>query len=166
MKKVYLHSFPTPIGIIRTAATERGLAVVALPGESEAEFERRVQRMFLSSDIASGGKINRAAEKQIRSYLEGKLRKFKIRFDLHAPPFSRKALQAVAAIPYGMTMTYGEIARAVGNPKAARAVGNANARNPLPLVIPCHRVVATNGLGGYSAGLDIKRWLLRLEGVL
>ncbi len=74
-------------------------------------------------------------------------------------------LERVAAIPYGHTLTYGAIARAIGKPGAARAVGAANARNPLPLLIPCHRVVASNGLGGYGGGLAMKRRLLELEGL-
>ncbi|TET95557.1 MAG: MGMT family protein, partial [Candidatus Zixiibacteriota bacterium] len=72
----------------------------------------------------------------------------------------------VARIPYGRTMTYGEVARAVGSPKACRAVGTANAQNNLPLVIPCHRVVASSGLGGYGGSVEMKKRLLRLEGAL
>jgi methylated-DNA-[protein]-cysteine S-methyltransferase len=79
-------------------------------------------------------------------------------------PFQRSVLEAIRRIPAGKTMTYGEVAKMVGRPGAARAVGNVMAANPLPLVIPCHRVVASTGLGGYSGGVEVKRKLLRLEG--
>lgn len=79
--------------------------------------------------------------------------------------FQRTVLEAIRKIPAGKTMSYGEAARMVGRPGAARAVGNVMAANPIPLVVPCHRVVASNGLGGYSGGLEVKRKLLKLEGV-
>lgn len=82
------------------------------------------------------------------------------------PEFQRAVLEAVASIPPGQTLTYGQIARKIGKPKAARAVGAALAKNPFPLVIPCHRVVAADGIGGYSGGSDLKRRLLDLEGDL
>ena len=83
------------------------------------------------------------------------------------PPFYYKALMAVKSIPYGQYQTYKEIAMKAGNPKAVRAAGTANARNPIPIVIPCHRVLASNGgLGGYGGGLNIKNFLLNLEGTI
>jgi methylated-DNA-[protein]-cysteine S-methyltransferase len=81
-------------------------------------------------------------------------------------PFQRKVLVAISKIPPGETMTYGDVAKAAGKPGAARAVGNVMARNPIPLILPCHRVVASNGLGGFTGGLDMKRKLLKLEGAL
>ncbi len=78
-------------------------------------------------------------------------------------PFQRKVLKTIGKIPPGETMTYGEVAKAAGRPGAARAVGNVMARNPIPLILPCHRVVASNGLGGFTGGLEIKRKLLKLE---
>jgi len=166
MKKLYLHSFRTSLGQVRTAATERGLAIVALPGESERSFEGRIKKHFAACELCRGGKINEAAKRQIIGYLEGKLRRFSLKLDIHATAFQKRVLRQVAGIPYGRTMTYGEIARAIGNPKAFRAVGSANASNILPLVIPCHRVVASNGLGGYGGGLHLKKRLLRMEGAL
>ena len=89
------------------------------------------------------------------------------RFDLEGmTPFQRSVLAALSTIPAGEVVTYGELAAAAGKPGAARAVGNVMASNPIPLILPCHRVVATNGLGGFTGGLDIKRKLLRLEGAL
>jgi O-6-methylguanine DNA methyltransferase len=166
MKKLFLHSFATRIGTIRTAATEKGLALISLPGEPRKYFEGKIEELFSEYEISSGGKVNLQAEKQLAAYLDGRLKKFTLKLDIHASPFQKKVLRRVARIPYGKTMTYGEVARAVGNPKACRAVGMANAQNNLPLVIPCHRVVASSGLGGYGGGLKMKKWLLRLEGAL
>jgi methylated-DNA-[protein]-cysteine S-methyltransferase len=120
------------------------------------------------------------AERQIREYLAGRRRpldhargrpewvegrRFTVPLDLSGlSPFHRRVLQATRRIPYGRTATYRDLARRVGRPRAARAVGQAMARNPVPLVIPCHRVVAAGGgLGGFSGGLDLKRRLLALE---
>jgi len=91
-------------------------------------------------------------------------REFDLPLDLRGTGFQRRAWAAVASIPYGQTRTYADIARAIGQPKAARAVGAANGANPLPLVVPCHRVIGSNGsLTGYGGGLDVKRKLLVME---
>lgn len=166
MKKLYVHSFMTVLGTVKTAATEKGLAVVTLPGEPKGNFEKTTDRLFPDHERTKGGPVNRKAETQIKAYLAGRLKKFDLQLDLRASGFQRKALQRVARIPYGRTMTYAQVADDVGNPKAYRAVGGANARNILPLVIPCHRVVAVNGLGGYGGGLPVKIRLLKMEGSL
>ncbi len=105
----------------------------------------------------------------IREYLEGQRRAFPLPIAWETlPPFQRAVLRATFAIPYGQVRTYGEVAAAIGRPRAARAVGRALGTNPMPIVIPCHRVVGHGGrLHGYSApgGLEVKAWLLRLEGV-
>lgn len=166
MNRLYVHSFNTGMGRIHTAATREGLAIVTLPGESRRSFESTIKMLFAGHEILSGGTINKQAEKQLSSFLIGELTKFDLELDLHAPPFHKKVLQRVARIPYGRTMSYGEIARALNNPNAVRAVGAANAGNKLPLVIPCHRVVAASGLGGYAGGLPMKIKLLKMEGAL
>ena len=166
MKRLFIHSFKSPIGVIRLAATEKGLAVVSLPGESRSLFERQIERDFAGYEKTNGGRINKQAESQLRRYLGGKLRKFHLPIELEGTPFQKKVLRRVEKIPYGATTTYGELARAVGHPQASRAVGGANGSNRLPLVIPCHRVVASGGLGGYGGGLTLKKKLLKLEGAL
>jgi O-6-methylguanine DNA methyltransferase len=166
MKKLYVHAFKTVLGTVKTAATEKGLAVVTLPGEPKGNFDKTTDRLFPDYERTQGGPVNRKAETQIKAYLAGRLKKFDLKLDLHASGFQRKALQRVARIPYGKTMTYAQIAEAVGNPKAYRAVGGANARNMMPLVIPCHRVVAASSLGGYGGGLSVKVKLLKMEGSL
>ena len=107
---------------------------------------------------------NREAIRQVIEYLEGKRSDFDLRLDLRGTPFQRSVWNALLEIPYGATRSYADVARAVGNPNAVRAVGTANGTNPIPLVVPCHRVIATGGkLGGYGGGLDLKRRLLAME---
>ena len=166
MKKLFLHSFATRIGTIRTAATDKGLVLISLPREPRKYFEGKIEKLFSRYEICSGGKVNLQAEKQLTAYLDDRLKEFTLKLDIHASPFQKNVLKRVARIPYGRTMTYGEVARAVGSPRAFRAVGTANAQNNLPLVIPCHRVMASSGLGGYGAGIEMKKRLLRLEGAL
>lgn len=163
MKKLFLHSFKSSLGTIRTAATDKGLAVVALPNENNASFNHSLKKTFPDYEIVLGGPVNQQAENEIKAYLDGHLKKFKVKLDLHATPFQKKVLSEVARIPYGEKRTYGEVAARLGNARASRAVGTANANNPLPLVIPCHRVVATTGLGGYGGGLKMKKSLLDME---
>ena len=102
---------------------------------------------------------------QFSEYFEGTRRDFTLPLCLNGRAFEMRVWKALIQIPYGETRSYGEIAAACGNPKAARAVGQAVHRNPLPIIVPCHRVVGASNLGGYAGGLAIKRFLLRLEGV-
>jgi methylated-DNA-[protein]-cysteine S-methyltransferase len=104
------------------------------------------------------------AREQLREYLDGRRCAFELRLRLLGTPFSIAAWEALCAIPYGRTSTYGEQARVLGRPAAARAVGRANATNPIAIVVPCHRVIGSSGsLTGFGGGLDIKQWLLELE---
>ena len=153
--------FDTPLGRMAVAATSRGLARVLLPNEAAA---LRASASSPHPDAAAEALAARA-EREILQYLAGRRRKFTVPVDLSAAPaFHAKVLRALARVPYGRTVTYGELAARVGRPHGARAVGQAMARNPVPLVIPCHRVVACGGgLGGYGGGLDLKRRLLDLE---
>lgn len=154
--------FDTPFGRMAVAATSRGLTRVLLPNEAAA---LQVSGVAPEPDRAAAALAARA-EREILEYLAGRRRKFTVPVDLSAaPPFHAKVLRALARVSYGRTVTYGELAARVGRPHGARAVGQAMARNPVPLVIPCHRVVASGGgLGGYGGGLDLKRRLLDLEG--
>jgi methylated-DNA-[protein]-cysteine S-methyltransferase len=166
MTKLYVHSFETEIGRLRIASTDEGVALIMLPTDSEDQFERLKLKYFAGYSVENGGKINYESEVQLKSYMRGELREFSLPLDWRGTPFQQKVLRKVAQIPYGRTMTYGEIAAAVGAPGASRAVGHANARNLIPLVVPCHRVVASNGLGGYGGGIELKRRLLIMERAL
>ena len=109
-------------------------------------------------------KIMNQALEELQEYFEGKRTTFTVPIDLNAPPFYKKVLQEIRKVPFGSTASYLEIASRVGSPKAVRAVGSANARNPIPIIIPCHRIIRSDGgLGGYGGGLDLKMDLLRHE---
>ena len=106
----------------------------------------------------------RPAQRQLTEYFAGKRRQFDLPLRLHGTAFQIRVLRALQGIPYGETVSYGDIARRIGRPKAVRAVGAANGRNPIPIVIPCHRVIGANGkLTGFGGGLKTKAMLLRLE---
>jgi len=159
-------SLTTPIGVINLFGTARGLLALALPSEPRAAAEVSVRRL-----LGSGAAIIREDETvlapaltQLAAYFAGTLRAFDLPLDPRGTPFQRRVWDAVAAVPYGETRSYGEIARAIGHARAVRAVGAANGANPLALIIPCHRVIGSDGkLHGYGGGLDTKRQLLALE---
>ena len=155
--------FDTPFGRMAVTATAQGLVRVLLPTEAAA---LQVSGVAAEPDRAAETLAARA-EREILEYLAGRRRKFTVPVDLsEAPPFHAKVLRALARVSYGRKVTYGELAARVGRPRGARAVGQVMAHNPVPLVVPCHRVVASGGgLGGYGGGLDLKRRLLDLEGV-
>jgi methylated-DNA-[protein]-cysteine S-methyltransferase len=156
---------PTPLGSIWVAVTEQGLAAVAFVDRAEDMIQYMNQLGF--SQISNDVQKTAEARRQICEYLAGERQQFDLAIDWSAvTPFQRQALQIVFSIPYGFVLTYGEIARQLGRPHAARAVGRANATNPMPLVIPCHRVVGTDGeLHGYGGrgGLQTKARLLQME---
>jgi methylated-DNA-[protein]-cysteine S-methyltransferase len=110
--------------------------------------------------------LNKEVAQQLNKYFAGKIKKFSLPLHLHGTPFQLLVWKALQKIPYGKTCSYQQLAREVGNPRAMRAVGSANGRNPIPIIIPCHRVIRKNGdIGGYSSGVSIKNWLLAHEGV-
>lgn len=111
--------------------------------------------------------VLRAAIRQLTEYFSGSRRVFDLPLAPHGTPFQRRCWAELQKIPYGQTISYGEEACRLGKPTACRAVGGANGRNPIPVIIPCHRVIAADGsLGGFSGGLDIKRKLLAIEGIV
>jgi methylated-DNA-[protein]-cysteine S-methyltransferase len=162
----YYCSLPSPIGRVLVAATDTGLVRVSFR-RSEASFRSELQRRLGGEVVRSPGRTA-AIVHQLRAYFRGERRSFDVSVDLRGlTPFQRRVLGAAADVPAGRVVSYGEIARRIGAPGASRAVGQALGRNPVPIVIPCHRVVASGGrLGGYTGGLDVKRKLLRIEGAL
>ncbi len=131
----------------------------------EREFRDYVGGLH-GTRVTEGGAAAGMA-REIELYFKGKLTEFKTPIDLsQGTPFQRSVWKKLLDIPYGKTATYKDVAEGVGRPGAARAVGNAVGANPIPIVIPCHRVLASNGLGGYSCGIEIKKDLLRVEGTL
>jgi methylated-DNA-[protein]-cysteine S-methyltransferase len=156
----------SPLGALFIAASERGLCHVDF-GVGQADFLSGLDPLARTEQNTPA--LARYAE-QLQAYFAGERTGFDVELDLsQLTPFQLSVLQAARRIPAGSVWTYGQVARSIGKPKASRAVGQALGRNPVPIVIPCHRVVASDGsLGGYSGGggLDSKRWLLHLEGVM
>ena len=153
------------VGTIRVAATPRGVCKIALGKETAEDFFGWLERHVghAPSKPKRNGIVALVLD-QIAEYLDGRRRDFDLPLDLRGTEFQRRMWAAVAGIPYGETRTYAEIALAIGQPKTVRAVGAANGANPLPLVVPCHRVIGSDGnLTGYGGGLDVKRKLLEME---
>jgi methylated-DNA-[protein]-cysteine S-methyltransferase len=143
----------TPIGKLGVVAADTGIRRILWDGEDapEGAVEGR-------SDLLA------AAVTQIREYFAGTRTAFDLPLDLGGTPFQQKVWRELGSIPFGTTISYGEQARRIGRPQAARAVGAANGRNPVPVVLPCHRVIGSAGaLTGFGGGLDTKRTLLRHE---
>lgn len=163
MGKVYYASFESPwLGKVFVASTVRGVCAVDFL-TSEKAFLRNLKEQF-SDGVIKDHLKNRDILLQLKRYAEGKLKRFHCRFDLKGTPFQKRVWSALAKIPYGETRSYQDIARAIGHPRAFRAVGNANGANPIPLIIPCHRVIESRGgLGGFGHGLKIKKQLLDFE---
>jgi methylated-DNA-[protein]-cysteine S-methyltransferase len=151
----------SPVGELFVAATDRGLCRIAyFPERAEDEVARAFGRRLLRTPLDD-------ARRELDEYFAGRRRMFDLALDLRVAPFHDDVLRQLARVPYGETTTYGTLAAQSGHPKAARAVGTVMNRNPLPIVLPCHRVVgATGALVGYAGGLDRKVKLLKLEGVL
>ncbi|MEB3102253.1 methylated-DNA--[protein]-cysteine S-methyltransferase [Ferviditalea candida] len=158
----------SPVGPLLLAGTENGMCLIEFGQLANKPVEQNVMKWFGRRYSAvrlqqNGGQLNGAAA-QLREYFAGKRRRFELKLDLQGTPFQLKVWHALSEIPYGETRSYAQIAGAVGSPKAVRAVGGANNRNPLPIVIPCHRVIGSDGtLTGYGGGLSIKEHLLSLE---
>jgi methylated-DNA-[protein]-cysteine S-methyltransferase len=154
----------TPIGPLLVAASDRGLAAISYDVDPEAQLEK-LARIAGPAVLRSPRSIL-AARRELDEYFAKRRRAFELSLDLRAlPPFTVSVLEELARVPYGQTTTYGALARRVGHPKAARAVGTVMNRNRIPIVLPCHRVVGSNGeLTGYAGGLDRKQTLLELEG--
>ncbi|MHB8438029.1 MAG: methylated-DNA--[protein]-cysteine S-methyltransferase [Acidimicrobiales bacterium] len=153
--------FESPIGVCTLEGDDDGIDVIELPGRSTS---RSVERH--AGRVAHLPKALDMAVQQLTEYFDGERHGFDVPLHVGGTPFQRDVWLALADIPYGSTVSYGELAAQVGRPTAFRAVGQANGANRLPIVLPCHRVLAAHGrIGGYGGGLDMKRKLLALEGV-
>lgn len=153
MNYAYLDS---PLGRLLLAADAAGLCAI--------EFEGPQQAALIQSDWRLGGACLDAPLAQLRAYFTGERRDFELRLAPAGTPFRQRVWRELARIPYAQTLSYGELARRIGKPQASRAVGAANGANPLPIVLPCHRVIGADGsLTGYGGGVWIKKWLLAHE---
>ena len=158
----------TPVGTTSVAATSRGIVSVGLPNHALDDFVERLASDISPRIVEAPGRLD-DARRELSEFFEGERREFGLELDWALVPggFYRKVLNATARLPYGSTKTYGEIAKSAGNPRAHRAAGTALGVNPLPIVVPCHRIVrAGPDPGNYGGGPELKRWLLELEGSL
>jgi len=152
---------PSPVGELFIASTRRGLCRISYSAEGQEEalartFGLRVLRLPIDE-----------VRRELDEYFEGRRRNFDLALDLRVTPFNAAVLGELARVPYGTLASYGSLAARVGRPHAARAVGGVMNRNPIPIVLPCHRIVGADGsLTGYAGGLEIKRALLELEGAI
>jgi methylated-DNA-[protein]-cysteine S-methyltransferase len=161
-KEWMIYLSDTPVGPLRLYFTDQGLTALefaeegAPPAPEQDSYPLHLQPLI------------EAAKRELTAYFAGAPTDFAgLALDPQGTPFQRRVWQELRRIPRGLAISYKELAQRIGNPKASRAVGQANAVNPIALIIPCHRVIAADGgLGGYSSGLDRKRWLLRHEGVM
>jgi len=157
----------TPLGRFRAVTSSRGLLSVELKPDSLAALARRLERALGTPVVLKRYERDDRAPvlRQIAEYAAGKRRRFQTRLDWSlAHGFEQRVLAELAKVRFGHTLSYGELARRAGKPGAARAVGGAMAKNPIPLVVPCHRVLAAGGkIGGFGGGLPLKRALLSLE---
>lgn len=156
------------VGPLWVAASVRGVCLIQFSDHTPFEIEEKIRELQPEAWIVRDRQATAKLVAEIREYLQRRRDHFTTPIDwrLVMPGFQRRVLEFVSSIPYGQVYTYGEVAGILRQPRAARAVGQALGDNPIPLVIPCHRVVAAGGrLGGYSAGTNVKRRLLELEGV-
>lgn len=152
----------TPVGVLRVTASERG--VTAIERVSRASVASRAKVSPRTQVSPRAARHADTAVRQLREYFAGTRRKFTVPLHLDGTEFQQQAWAAMRNIRYGHTLSYAQQARAIGKPKAVRAVGSANGANPVPIIVPCHRVIASDGsLGGYALGLTMKRYLLALE---
>ena len=159
---LYYTNINTPVGILGLVKDDISLLRIYLPNELISE--QILQKYYPSVDFVENKSGFEDTINQLNEYFDGQREVFTIKIKIETPSFYKKALAEVSKIPYGKTASYSKIAQKLNNPNAARAVGSANARNPLPIIIPCHRIIAKNGkLGGYAGGLKMKKYLLEFE---
>ena len=155
--EMYYHVVGSPIGPILLAGDEDGLKYL--------NIRKGKKKIEVPDSWIENEEFFREISGQLEAYFSGKLKSFDVKLAPEGTEFQKSVWKALCEIPYGETRTYGEIAKSIGNPKASRAVGLANNRNPIAIIVPCHRVIGANGkLTGYASGLDVKEFLLRLEG--
>lgn len=156
---LYFKFAPSPVGKLKLIASDKSLVAILW----EEDSPRRVRLGDMSERV--GHPVLLKAEKQLSEYFSGKRREFELPLEMRGTAFQTSVWEALLAIPFGETRSYGQLANQLGNPRATRAVGAANGRNPLSIVVPCHRVVGSTGkLTGFAGGLRAKDFLLGLEG--
>jgi methylated-DNA-[protein]-cysteine S-methyltransferase len=163
MEEIHYASFSVPVlKRVFIASTKKGVCRMSF-NTTEKKFLAELGKQ-VTGKIVKDRRPHGKVFSQLKRYLEGRLKHFDCPLDVEGTPFQKRVWSALAKIPYGETRSYKDIAKAVGRPKAFRAVGGANGANPVPIIVPCHRVIeSTGGLGGYGEGIGMKRRLLDLE---
>jgi O-6-methylguanine DNA methyltransferase len=168
VEQVAMGSLDTPIGMLWMACSERGVCKLIFPCEgAEASLDRWLAGHLPAHKLVATSALLEQTSTELGDYFAGSRHDFTLPLDLRGSAFHQRVWQTLTNIPYGHTVSYGDLARALGAPKAARAVGAACGANPVPIIAPCHRVLGSDGsLHGFGGGLPVKAWLLRHEGVL
>jgi O-6-methylguanine DNA methyltransferase len=163
---LYWDEVPSPLGPWLVIATEHGVCWISTPGTSLDASLQRIRRWLAFDHVVQQAQVEplQRAVQELKQYFAGGKVSFSSPLDLQGTPFQISVWQALRDIPYGETRSYAQIAQTVGRPSAVRAVGAANGANPVAVLVPCHRVIGSNGtLTGYNGGLQTKSWLLSLE---
>ena len=156
---------PSPIGKLLLVKSSKGFNHIIFEHKIQ-QYEKNMSNSFPNQKIIKDKKALISEVDQLTEYFSGDRKKFDIELEVNMPPFYQKVINVVNKIPYGKYLSYEQVATKAGNPRAARAAGTANAMNTIPIIIPCHRVLAKHGkLGGYGGGIKIKKYLLKLEGI-
>ena len=151
---LFRDTLDTPLGTLTLQASERGLNSIRFPNRPKSMSGRLIKNNLI-----------KLAKRELTAYFASQLKEFSVPLDWHGTAFQESVWRALTAIPFGETVSYGDIARAIGRPQSARPTGGAVGRNPLPILVPCHRVIGSNhALTGFTGGLNIKVALLELEG--
>lgn len=153
---MWFDEFKTPIGMLKIAVDEKGLRYIL--------FESNKHQPLRIDDWKKDRSVTQVAREQLLQYFSGERNEFELEISLEGTEFQQRTWRMLAHIPYGQTWSYAELAKRIESPRAVRAVGAANGRNPLPILLPCHRVIGSNGsLTGFGGGLPVKQWLLEHE---
>lgn len=163
---LFYEEMESMIGPITVIATENGVCRIDFGSleENLPSLQAWMSKHYLKGELIHSPDKMQPVIEQLRSYFNGTLQEFAVPLDLYGTPFQIKVWEQLKVIPYGSTYSYKDIAQGIGAPKAVRAVGSANNKNPVPIIIPCHRVIGSNGaLVGYGGGLDKKELLLNIE---
>jgi O-6-methylguanine DNA methyltransferase len=168
VEPVAIGSLHTPVGALWVACSERGVCKLILPSEgAEVALDRWLAVHVPAHELVATSPLLEQTSAELSAYFAGTRQDFTLALDLRGSSFHQRVWSALTTIPYGHTVSYGELARTLGAPQAARAVGAACGANPVPIIAPCHRVLGSDGsLHGFGGGLPLKAWLLRHEGVL
>ncbi len=164
---VYCTSFDSKIGLIYIASTDKGVCKISVPRQTKRDFLGWLRENFDDNEVADNKSHNKEIIDQLNRYFNGKLAKFTCATDMRGTPFQLRVWKELLKISYGTTISYKQLAKRLGTSRGFQAIGRANAANPIPIIVPCHRVLGTDGtLIGYASGVKTKEFLLKLEGSL